>query len=175
MKVYTGKRGQAFEQMLDFTNRIYENRGIALINKRPTPVKVLKTKGVRVISAFYDKKSTVDYDGVYKGRAIAFEAKSTKKKNLPLDMIPDHQVKYLNQAEKHGAISFLIVEMKSFRDVFIIPSNMLRKYIKNAKNGGRKSIPIDEMEVYARLVESKNGVPLDYLSVVDKLIGSKIA
>ncbi len=49
-----------------------------VINKRPTPVKVLKSKGGRVLNGFYEVKSTVEYNGVYKGRAIAFEAKSTE-------------------------------------------------------------------------------------------------
>lgn len=33
----------------------------------------------RVKDGYYESKSTVDYDGVYKGRAIAFEAKSTNE------------------------------------------------------------------------------------------------
>jgi len=175
MKVYTGKRGQSFEMSLNYTNQVYINKERALINKRATPVKVLKSKGTRVLNGFYEEKSTVDYDGTYRGKSIAFEAKSTTRKSLPLDMISGHQINHLNKSENHGAISFLIVEMRSLGDVFLIPNNMLQKYIKNAKNGGRKSIPIDEMEVYAQLVESKNGVPLDYLSVVDRLIDSETA
>lgn len=175
MTVYTGKRGQSFEISINYTNKIYENKGRALINKRATPVKVLKSKGTRVLSGFYEEKSTVDYDGVYQGRSIVFEAKSTTKKRLPLDMISNHQVDYLNAAEKQGSISFLIVEMRATRDVFLVPNNMLQKYIKNAKSGGRKSIPMGDLEVYAFLVEAKNGVPLDYLTVVDRLIGAETA
>lgn len=175
MRTYTGKRGQAFEYTLDYTNQIYKNKGIALINKRPTPVKVLKTKGSRIYSAVYDKKSTVDYDGIYRGKAITFEAKTTKLPRLPLDMIHEHQIKYLDAAEKQGAVSFLIVQMRALDEVFLVPNNMLQKYVRNAKKGARKSIPIDEMEDYAQLVESKNGVPLDYLSVVDRLLDENIA
>ncbi|MGJ9460093.1 Holliday junction resolvase RecU [Oceanobacillus sp. CF4.6] len=170
MTVYTGKRGMDFENTLNYTNQIYINQNRAIINKRPTPVKVLKSKGTRVLSGFYEEKSTVDYDGLYNGRAVVFEAKTTKLKRLPLDMISNHQVKYLNDAEKQGAISFLIVEMRVTRDVFFIPNNMLQKYVKEAKNGGHKSIPIRDLEVYAQPVKTQKGVPLDYLSVVDQLI-----
>ncbi|RHW33855.1 Holliday junction resolvase RecU [Oceanobacillus profundus] len=170
--MYTGKRGQAFEIELNYTNQLYKNKGRALINKRPTPVKVLKSKGTRVLSGFFEEKSTVDYDGVYQGRSIVFEAKSTNEKRLPFSIIQDHQVRYLDHAEKQGAVSFLIVEMSAVREVYLIPNNMLQKYIKNAKEGGRKSIPMYDIEVYAFMVESKNGVPLDYLSVVDSLIES---
>lgn len=168
--VYTGKRGQAFEYTLDYTNKLYKNKGVALINKRPTPVKVIKSRGTRVLTGFFEAKSTVDYDGVYNGKAIYFEAKTTKLPRFPLDMLHDHQAKYLDQVEKQGAISFLIVEMRRLQDVFLVPNNMLQKYIKNARAGGKKSISIDDLEVYAHLIESKNGVPLDYLSVVDDLV-----
>lgn len=62
--------GMAFEMLINLANEMYQSGGVALINKRPTPVKVLKSKGGRVLSGFYEAKSTVDYDGVYKGRAI---------------------------------------------------------------------------------------------------------
>lgn len=66
-----GKRGMAFEKLINLSNEMYQREGVALINKRPTPVK----------DGYYESKSTVDYDGVYRGRAIAFEAKSTNEIN----------------------------------------------------------------------------------------------
>ncbi len=74
-----GNRGMAFEMLINLANEMYQREGVTLINKRPTPVKVLKRKGSRVLNGFYEAKSTVDYDGVYKGRAVVFEAKSTEK------------------------------------------------------------------------------------------------
>lgn len=168
--IYYGKRGQSFENLIDYTNQVYRNKGIAIINKRPTPMKIIgKTRGNQHLCVF-DKKSTVDYDGIYKGKPIVFEAKTTSLKRVPLDIIADHQIEYLNQAESQGAISFLIVEIRPIQDVFIVSNSMLQKYVKNAENGGRKSIPLDELEIYAELVKRGNGIPLDYLSVVDRLI-----
>ncbi|GGB41550.1 Holliday junction resolvase RecU [Lentibacillus populi] len=173
--IYTGKRGISFENSLNYTNQIYINQGRAIINKRATPMKIIgKTRGNQHICIF-DQKSTTDYDGIYQGKSIVFEAKSTKEKRLPFSIIADHQIQYLEDAEKQGAVSFLIVEMRISRDVFLVPNNMLQKYLKEAQNGGRKSIPLRDLEVYAHLVESKNGVALDYLSVVDRLIAAAIA
>lgn len=76
-----GKRGMAFEKLINLSNEMYQREGVALINKRPTPVKVLKMVYGRVKDGYYESKSTVDYDGVYRGRAIAFEAKSTNEIN----------------------------------------------------------------------------------------------
>src|SRR5699024_1771015 len=126
MSIYTGKRGQAFERLLDYTNQIYKNKGIALINKRPTPVKVVKSKGTRVLNSFYEAKSTVDYDGVCNGRAVVFEAKTPKQQGLPLRMIADPQARYLDQAEKQGAISFLIVQTRALKEVFLVTNDMLQ-------------------------------------------------
>lgn len=170
MTIYYGKRGQAFEKLIDYTNEIYKRKGIALINKRPTPMKIIgRTRGDQHICIF-DKKSTVDYDGIYKGRPIVFEAKSTREKRLPLSLISEHQIEYLDAAHKQGAISFLIVEIRPLQEVYLIQNSLLQKYVKNAEKGGRKSISLDDLEIYAELVESGDGVPLDYLKVVDRLI-----
>lgn len=47
----------AFEKLINLANEMYLRGGVALINKRPTPVKVF------VLSGFYEAKSTVDYGG----------------------------------------------------------------------------------------------------------------
>lgn len=172
---YYGKRGQTFENLINYTNRIYNQQGRAVINKRPTPVKVLKSKGTRITSGFYESKSTVDYDGVYNGKAVVFEAKSTKEKRLPLSIIPDHQIEYLDRMEKQGAISFLMADMRACDTVFFIQNGLLQKYVKEAQKGGRKSIPLRDLEVYGYEVKSQNGVPLDYLSVIDELMKVEIA
>lgn len=156
-------RGKEFESLLDYTNKIYANKGIALINKRPTPVQILRTKGHRITNAIYTKKSTVDYDGIYEGKPITFEAKSTNGKSLPLSMIPQHQVDYLLDAIVHGAVAFFIVHFKELDKTYKISALLVNRYIKAAKKGGRKSIPIKEFEENGIEVHSRNGIPLDYL------------
>lgn len=164
-----GNRGMPFEETINLVNQLYNNYGIALINKRPTPVKVLKSKGSRIISGFFEKKSTVDYYGTYQGRSIEFEAKSSKGKRFDLKNIPRHQIEYLVKAEKHGAITFFLIEMRDVQTVYFVPLSMILTYEKNARKGGRKSIPLDDFEIYAYEVEAGRRVPLDYLAVLDKL------
>lgn len=53
-----------FENFINPLNEMYQRGRVALINKRPTPVKVLKSSGGHVLNGFYKAKSTVDYDGV---------------------------------------------------------------------------------------------------------------
>lgn len=104
---------------------------MALINKRSTPVKVLKSKGGRVLNGFYEAKSTVDYDGVYKGRAVTFEAKSTENTNrFDLKNIAQHQLDYLEEAEKMGAICFFLMEFSKDKSVFVVPLSVIQPYVR---------------------------------------------
>ena len=168
MKHRQGNRGMSFENLINLANRQYKNKGIALIYKRPTPVKVLKSKGTRVLSGFYEAKSTVDYSGIYKGKPIEFEAKSVSGKRFDLKNVHKHQLGYLENAEQHGAVAFLLVEFRDTREVFYTPLSMVRLAVRNAKNGGRKSIPIDDFQIYADEVLQGQGIVLDYLKTVDK-------
>lgn len=163
-------RGKRFEDLLDYTNEIYKNKGAALINKRPTPVQIIRTKNGRITQATYSKKSTVDYDGTFEGKSIVFEAKSVRGKSIPLNLIQDHQLDYLIKAERHGAISFVIVHFKDLGVTYIISNAIVLDYVINAPGGGRKSIPVKEFEENGIEVKSQNGVPLDYLSSVEELI-----
>ncbi|WP_153465070.1 Holliday junction resolvase RecU [Sediminibacillus terrae] len=169
---YTGKRGMSFENTITYANNVYLNKGVAVINKRPTPVKVTKSKGTRVLSGFFEEKSTVDFDGVYKGRAIYFEAKSTKNDTrFDLKNIHKHQVDYMYETQKAGALCFFLIEFRGAREVFLVPFDFIHHYVVNADRGGRKSIPREDFNYYsAGLVEAKNGVPLDYLSIVEALL-----
>ena len=173
--IYTGNRGMAFEKMIDYTNSLYEQKGIALINKRPTPVKILGTNRNGMIHGFVERPSTVDYDGVYKGRSIVFEAKSVSKLDrFDLKNIHDHQVEYLVRCDQMGAISFLLVEFSKHRTVYLMSAETLDYYWNRKQRGGRKSISLDEVDVHAHEVMSGR-VPVDYLAVVKKVWGTKIA
>lgn len=176
IRVSQANRGQAFEEVLNFTNGQYERAGIALINKRPTPIKATKTKGSRVLAGYFEEKSTVDYDGVYRGRAIYFQAKSTRERTrFDLSNISKHQVEHLEKAERNGAICFFLIEFAAYKTTYFVPLSFIRLAMVNAQNGGRKSIPIEDFEVYGYLVERTNRALLDYLLHADKLIGEGVA
>lgn len=169
-----GNRGMAFEMLLNLNNQLYATKKIALINKRPTPVKVLKSKGTKVLNGFYESKSTVDYDGVYRGRAIAFEAKSVNIDRFDLKNIHPHQIDYLEKVESMGGVAFVLIEFRQSKQVYFVPFSTIQHYVYHAAHGGRKSIPKEDFDVYAYEVPNDR-VPLDYLLLVDKLIGNEIA
>lgn len=164
-----GNRGMAFEMLINLANQMYQRGGVALINKRPTPVKVIKSRGSQVINGFYEAKSTVDYDGVYKGRAVAFEAKSTEKDTrFDLKNIAQHQLDYLEKAEKMGAICFFLIEFSKDKSVFAVPLSVIQSYVRMSHQPkGKKSIPRADFDIYGYLVEQTERAPVDYLQYVD--------
>ncbi|PEB56227.1 Holliday junction resolvase RecU [Bacillus pseudomycoides] len=168
---YAGAHGAAFENIINVSNDMYKQKGIALINKRATPVVVTrKNKLGKVTAGYFAQKSTVDYDGVYKGRAIAFEAKATiKKTSFALDNIAPHQIDYLEQAERMGAICFFLIEFSTEHSIFFVPFSLIMEYVTAANAGGRKSIPRSVFDERAYLVKPTNRALVDYLLHVDKL------
>ncbi|QYY43096.1 Holliday junction resolvase RecU [Aneurinibacillus sp. XH2] len=107
--------------------------GVAVINKRPTPIKVLYG-----IVGHFKSPSTVDYEGAYAGRSIVFEAKSTKElRRFPLRNIAEHQVEYLAKYHRCGAISFLLVEFAKHQTVYLLPYEVLAQYWQHTETGGQ--------------------------------------
>jgi recombination protein U len=161
--------GMAFEGLLDYTNDVYDRLGIALVNKRPTPVKVTRSSGTRVLAGFFEKKSTVDYDGAYRGRRLDFEAKSVESLDrFNLNRVEDHQYQHLEKCHRHGSIAFILIEFIKQRKTYLLPFETLQSYRGEARRGGRKSIRIEELDIHAYEVRAA-GVPLDYLSVVNQI------
>lgn len=168
---YSGDHGAAFENLINWSNDMYRNNKIALIEKRATPVVVTKkSRDGRIKEGYYEKKSTVDYDGIYKGRFVAFEAKATiNDKRFDLKNIKPHQYEWLLQAEQMGAICFILLEFSKEHSIFLVPFALIKEYMEAAKNGGPKSIKREVFDERAFLVTPTNHALVDYLQYVEKL------
>ena len=170
-----GLRGSAFEELVELTNRLYNQKGIAVIQKVPTPITPVEVdnKARSISKAYFEKKSTVDFIGVTGGVAVCFDAKETKLLNLPLRNIHAHQVEFMEKFAAQGGISFLLVSFASKREVFVLPIKELSKWHSMAAKGSRKSIPYAEFD-QSLLVKSQNGLPLDFLSVIHEEQGFSV-
>ncbi|MEK5272573.1 Holliday junction resolvase RecU [Aeribacillus sp. FSL K6-8394] len=168
MAVSYANRGMSFEHLIERTNQQYFMKGIATIQKVATPWKVIR-KGKQIVSAFPEKKSTVDFIGIYNGRAIAFDAKSTRERTrFPLSNIEEHQFNFLKQWKNNSGISFLLIDFTKKQEVYFLTLSELEKWWNEAEKGGRKSIPYEWFVENCNLVKSKNGILLDYLGVIEK-------
>ena len=87
-KHYTAHRGMSLEEDISLSNQYYLSHDIAVIYKKPTPIQIVKVdyprrESAKIVEAYYKTPSTTDYNGIYRGRYIDFEAKETKVKTFP--------------------------------------------------------------------------------------------
>ena len=124
ISISSANRGMGLEEDINISNEYYLNNGICLVTKRPTPINIVKvdySKGARIVDAYFEKQSTTDYNGVYKGRYLDFEAKNTKSKtSFPLANIASHQIEHLKNVLKHNGIAFFIVEFQTLKEAYLI-------------------------------------------------------
>lgn len=96
-------RGMGLENDINETNKYYLTYDIALIYKKPTPIRITKTnyKDMRITDGFFETQSTLDYNGVYKGYYIEFDAKETNSStSFPISNIHEHQLAYIRKVIK---------------------------------------------------------------------------
>lgn len=160
-----GKRGMILEELIEYTNTLYKNKGLALVDKVPTDWVVHYDKRRRkVINAYPKEKGTVDFVGVSHGRSIAFDTKSTAiKTSFPLNNITQGQIDYLKNHKDQGGISFFIIEFSKQDEHYFLPIEKANEWWENMLRGSRKSIPYEWFLINCDLIQSGHGVPLDYL------------
>ena len=163
-------RGMSLEEDINLSNDFYRDSGIALINKRPTPINIVKvdyTHGARITDAYFEKQSTTDYNGVYKGRYIDFEAKNTKSNTaFPLSNISEHQIVHLKNVIKHGGIAFFIISFQMKDEVYLLDASFVIEFYEHGK---RKSIPYEVFQKEAVLIKQDYSPRLHYIDAVDQL------
>ena len=163
-------RGMSLEEDINLTNEYYRDMGIALITKRPTPINIVKvdySKGARITDAYFEKQSTTDYNGVYKGKYIDFEAKNTKSEtSFPLSNISEHQIIHLRNVIKHGGIAFFIIYFQIKNEVYLLDASFVIEFYEK---GGRKSIPYSVFKEKGVLVKQDYTPRLHYIDAVETL------
>jgi len=163
-------RGMGLEEEINLSNLFYNEQNIALITKRPTPINIVKvdySKGARITDAYFEHQSTTDYNGVYKGRYLDFEAKSSKSKtSFPLGNISIHQIKHLRGVIAHGGIAFFIINFEMVDEAYLLDGKFVIDFFEH---GDRKSIPLATIKKEGVLIRQGYNPRLFYLEAVDKL------
>ena len=169
-------RGMTLEAEINISNEYYKEIDKAYIYKKPTPIKITKvdypSRDIALIKeAFFTTPSTTDYNGLYKGYYIDFEAKETKSStSFALTNIHEHQIEHLKNIDKHNGIAFLIVRFTTLNETYFLTAKNLLKFILE---NDRKSIPIEYFRENAHLIKDGYRPRIDYLKIVDNIIGGK--
>lgn len=164
-----GLRGSTLEDLINRTNERYEEMGLALIQKIPTPITPVRIdKEQRHITlAYFEKISTVDYIGAVQGIPVCFDAKECGTDTFPLQNVHEHQVAFMEKYEKQGGISFLILYYSSNHELYYMRFVELKRFWDRALDGGRKSFRYEELSP-DYFMELKNGCFVPYLDYIQK-------
>lgn len=163
-----GLRGSTLEEMVNRTNEHYQERGLALIQKIPTPITPVKMdKEHRQITlAYFEKRSTVDYIGAAQGIPICFDAKECVADTFPLQNVHGHQVRFMESFERQEGIAFLIIYYSERNELYYMRFSELLKFWERAEAGGRKSIRYEELDKRF-FMNPEHGYLVPYLDAVN--------
>lgn len=170
----TGNRGMGFEADINESNAYYRDKGLCLITKRPTPINVVKvdySRGATITQAYFETQSTTDYNGVYEGRYIDFEAKSTRSKtSFPLANIPPQQIDHLKKVLEQKGIAFFLIHFELLGKTYLVPA---KEVILFYEERPRSSMTLSFIEEKGRIVKEGFSPRYDYLPVLKELFFAK--
>ena len=162
-------RGMFLENIINDSNTYYNGIEKSLIYKKPTPIKVLNVvyptnKSHLIDKAVYSNISTLDYNGIYRGKYIKFDAKECHSKtSFPLSNIKSHQLEHIKKVIKQKGIVFLIIYMND--EFYLLKGEDIVKYTNEEK---RKSIEYEYLKEKGYKINESYTPRLKYLDAVDK-------
>lgn len=177
-KTINRSHGMLFESALNSSNEFYRNKNLAFIYKKPTPIQIVKVdypirSKARITEAYYKTPSTTDYNGIYKGKYIDYEAKETEHLTFSFKFISEHQIIHLLKINEHGGIAFIIIYFRRVNRVFIIDILKFYDLYIHQQENNKKSISIPLLEEKGKEVSLGYTPVIDYLQAVDDLYFTK--
>lgn len=168
----TSGRGMSLESDINQANLFYLDQDLANIHKKPTPIMIVNVdypsrNKAKITEAYFKVPSTTDYNGIYKGYYIDFEAKECRSAtSFPFSSIHEHQIKHLQNVLKHGAIAFLIIRMTHYDTDYLIRADEFIEFYLTTK---RRSLPFDWIKEHGHKINRKLLAPCDYLKTIDEV------
>ena len=163
-------RGMDFEAEINESNAYYREKDLCVMHKRPTPIKIVKvdySKGATIKEAYFETQSTTDYNGVYKGHYVDFEAKECRSKtSFPLHNVPPQQIDHLKAVIRHGGIAFFLIRFALLDATYFLPASYLIAFLKSGK---RQSIPVADIKAHGKKVPEGFRPRYDYLPLIDEV------
>ena len=170
-----GLRGSTLEDMINRTNEKYREKGLALIQKVPTPITPIQIdkEHHHITLAYFEQKSTVDYIGAVQGIPVCFDAKECRTATFLLHNVHEHQVEFMKDFEKQGGKAFLIIYYTSEHMFYYLHIRQLLKFWMRACEGGRKSFRMEELDT-AYFFDSGKGFLVPYLEPLSRDLQSEV-
>ncbi|MGX7196100.1 Holliday junction resolvase RecU [Enterococcus olivae] len=177
-KATFANRGMRFEEAINQSNDYYLNRGFAVIHKKPTPIQIVqvdypKRSAAVIKEAYFKESSTTDYNGVYKGVYLDFEAKETKNKtSFPLKNFHEHQIRHMKNCLDQQGICFVLLWFSTLERCFFLESSHLIHYW-DTQHTAKKSLPLSLIEELGIEIKPKIAPRIPYLEAVAHYLEAK--
>lgn len=152
--------GKNFENHIETICEIYKMNKIAIIEKTPEPLKVLKHMENGHFDAIFTTSAQPDFKGtIYGGKTIVFDAKFTEADRVRYQILSDYQREILEKYKEFGAMAFILVGFMngSIYKIDIEVWNKMKEIF------GRKYIMQEELENDLYKIKNKNGM-IDFLN-----------
>ncbi len=160
-------RGMDLENLINEACKYYLEHDEAVIYKKPTPIGVVDVdykNGAVIHKAYFKEPSTLDYNGIYKGKYVEFDAKEcASKTSFPLSNIHLHQIKHIENIIRHGGIAFLIISING--GYYLFKGSDLLQFIQN---NDRKSIPYSLIQEIGYPLTYNYNIGIDYLKGIEE-------
>ena len=161
-------RGMRLENLINLANSYYIENDIALIHKKATPIGVVDViyndKKKVINKAYFEGKSTLDYNGIYKGKYIDFDAKECNNgSSFPISNVSKHQIDHIRRVLFHKGICFLIISIDGCN--YLLDGI---DFINFVDTENRKSIPLDHIKEVGVLIKESYRPELDYIKAIDE-------
>lgn len=166
-------RGMSLEDDLNESNLYYLDTDRAVVYKKPTPITIVnvdyKSRATaKITEAYFQIPSTTDYNGIYRGFYIDFEAKEcSSATSMPLSIIHPHQLKHLDRVTAHHGITFLVLRFTHYDETYVVHYPTFAKYIGSISS---KSVKYSWFRENAVLIPYNYAVRVNYLDAIDTWI-----
>lgn len=157
-----GLRGSVLEELINYANQKYKDKGLALIQKIPTPITPVRfdKESRHITLAYFEKKSTVDYIGAVQGIPVCFDAKECAVDTFSLQNLHPHQVEFMKNFEKQNGISFLLIYYTHRQKCYYLRFSEMIKYWSGWKQADKRTL---NMKNYPRSFLSRQQEVLPFI------------
>lgn len=156
-----GLRGSVLEELINYANQKYKDKGLALIQKIPTPITPVRfdKESRHITLAYFEKKSTVDYIGAVQGIPVCFDAKECAVDTFSLQNLHPHQVEFMKNFEKQRNQLFAHYYTHRQKCYYLLLSEMI-KYWERMEAADKRTL---NMKNYPRSFLSRQQEVLPFI------------
>ncbi|MDD4531941.1 MAG: Holliday junction resolvase RecU [Bacilli bacterium] len=163
-------RGMSLEKDISLSCDYYNSRNVTCIYKRPTPIKVVRMDKIdkaKIVEGYFSMKSTTDYNGIYRGKYMDFEAKETESKtSFSFKNIRSQQLSHLRKVHALGGIAFFVIRFKQYQETYLVDAMTLLDYMDL---NIRKSFPYSFIKENGVLIEEAYCPRLKLTAAIDQM------